>query len=92
MLEPNDKKIIREMIADALKKAMEFQTRKRGDTPTDSYQLTPQMYVDMNGTRANRPANPNIGQQYYSTQDNYTWVTDGVSSWFSMTGSVVSAL
>lgn len=92
MLEPNDKKRIEDMIKLALQKAMDFQTRKRGDTPTDSYQLTPQMYVDMNGTRANRPVNPNPGQQYFSTQDNYPWFTDGVSSWFSATGSIVSAL
>ena len=80
------------MIKEALQKAMGFSTRKLGDTPTDSYQLTPQKYVDMNGTRANRPSSPNIGQQYWSTQDKYPWFTDGVSSWFSATGSIVSAI
>lgn len=91
-MEENDKRQVRDMIDEALRKAMDFSTRKRGDTPTDLYQLTPQKYVDMNGTRANRPLTPNIGQRYYSTQDNYPWFTDGVSSWFSATGSIVASI
>lgn len=91
-MDENDKKIITQMISDALNVSNDFKTRKRGDTPTDAYQLTPQKYVDMNGTRANRPKVIYPGQQYFSTQDHYPWFTDGVSSWFSGTGSIVSAL
>ena len=91
-MDENEKREVQEMIDSALLKALDFSVRKKGDTPTDAYQLTPQKYVDANGTRANRPPNPNIGQRYYSTQDNYPWFTDGVSSWFSATGSIVSAL
>jgi hypothetical protein len=91
-MKPQDIEQVKQMIKEALSKAVGFSTRKLGDTPTDSYQLTPQKYVDLNGTRANRPSNPNIGQQYFSTQDKYPWYSDGVSSWFSATGSIVSAL
>lgn len=83
---------VKKMIDNALVAYSHFSNKKLGDTPNDGYQLTPQKYVDANGTRANRPKTPNVGQQYYSSQDRYTWVTDGVSSWFSMTGSIVSAL
>lgn len=92
MLDENDKKEIKEMIKLALDKVMQFQTRKLGDTPTDEYQLTPRKYVNMNGLRANRPSVVSIGQQYFSTQDKYPWFTDGISSWFSAAGSVVSSL
>lgn len=80
------------MIDAAIKKAVDFPIRKRGDTPTDDLQLTPRKYVNLNGTRASRPSVVSAGQQYYSTQDNYPWFTDGVSSWFSAAGSIVSAL
>ena len=49
-------------------------------------------YVNLNGVRADRPTSVQPGQQYFSTSDNYPWFTDGVSSWFSATGSIVSAL
>lgn len=45
-MEETDKKQVEQMIEDALKKAMDFATRKRGDTPTDNTQLTPKVYVD----------------------------------------------
>lgn len=86
------KKEVEQMIKVALKRATDFKERKIGDTPTDANQLTPQKYVDLGGTRALRPRTPNVGQQYWSSQDHYPWFTDGVSSWFSATGSVVSAL
>lgn len=86
------RKQIRKMIDSSIARAFEFRQRKKGDMPTDTNQLTPQGYVDLSGTRANRPKTPNIGQQYFSTQDNYPWFSDGVSSWFSASGSVVAAL
>lgn len=46
MLDPNDKKEVETMIKDALRLAMDFPTRKRGDTPTDMLQLVPKKYVD----------------------------------------------
>lgn len=92
MLDENDKKRIQQMLDEAIRKYAAISTRKLGDTPTDANQLTPQKYVDMNGTRANRPTSPNAGQQYWSTQDKYPWFTDGISSWFSATGSIVAAI
>lgn len=46
MIEESDKKNIQKMIDMAVGKSMEYQTRKRGDTPTDKYHLTPKGYVD----------------------------------------------
>lgn len=46
MIDENDKRIIRGMIDAAVKKAVDFSTRKLGDTPTDVLQLTPKGYVD----------------------------------------------
>lgn len=91
-MDENEKRNVQKMIDDSLKKAMDFKTRKRGDTPTDSLQLTPQIYVDLNGARADRPKSPNVGQRYWSSQDKYPWFTDGISSWFSATGSIVAGL
>lgn len=45
-MEENDKKQVEQMIQDALKKPSAFPERKLGDTPTDSFQLTPKGYVD----------------------------------------------
>lgn len=87
-MDENMKIEVRKMIT----KALQFTQRKLGDTPTDDQQLTPRGYVNLSGTRANRPPHPTVGQQYFSTQDKYPWFTDGVSSWFSATGSVVSKL
>lgn len=86
------KRQIQEMIQAAIDRAVDFSTRKRGDTPTDDLQLTPRKYVNMNGTRVLRPSIITAGQQYFSTQDKYPWFTDGISSWFSATGSIVSGL
>jgi len=91
-MDENQKKIVQKMIDESLDKAMSFSNRKRGDTPTDDNQLTPRKYVNLNGTRANRPSVVTAGQQYFSTQDKYPWFTDGISSWFSATGSIVASL
>lgn len=92
MLNNEDKQTVEEMIKKAVDAATKFSKRKVGDTPTDDNQLTPKGYVNLSGLRADRPTSPARGQQYFSTQDMYPWFTDGVSSWFSATGSVVSAL
>ena len=92
MIDDNDKKEIEKMIDFKINLATRFSKRKLGDMPTDNQQLTPRGYVNLNGTRADRPTSPIIGQQYFSTQDNFPWFTDGVSSWFSASGSIVSAI
>lgn len=89
---PEEKREVQKMVDEAIRKSLDFSTRKLGDTPTDDFQLTPKKYVNLNGTRANRPSVVSAGQQYFSTQDNYPWFTDGKSSWFSATGSIVAAL
>lgn len=92
MLDENDKRLIQNMLNKAITQVSQFQNKKWGDTPTDDLQLTPRKYVNLNGTRAQRPTIVSAGQQYWSTQDKYPWYTDGISSWFSSTGSVVSKL
>lgn len=89
-MEEEQKRQIQIMIDEAIRKAMDFSTRKRGDTPTDELQLTPRKYVNMNGTRANRPSVATIGQHYFSTNDNYPWFFDG-TQWRSATGSIVAS-
>lgn len=50
-----------QMIDEAIKKAMAFQTKKYGDTPTDDLQLVPKKYVDSN---SGSPAGSNTQIQY----------------------------
>jgi hypothetical protein len=90
MLTPNDKKDIQMMIEKAISQSEQFQTKKRGDLPTDGYHLTPEKYVDANGTIANRPPQPFTGQQYFATSPGYPWFFNG-TNWVSATGSIVSA-
>lgn len=91
-MEDNDKKEIQNMIDTSITGATKFSKRKIGDTPTDDNQLVPRGYVNLAGLRTERPSTVSPGQQYFSIQDHYPWFTDGVSSWFSATGSIVSAL
>lgn len=49
-MEETDQKEVQQMISESLKLAMDFSTRKLGDTPTDDLQLTPKKYVDENIT------------------------------------------
>ena len=44
-MDDNQKKIVQQMIEQALKEAKAFSTEKYGDTPTDDLQLTPKKYV-----------------------------------------------
>lgn len=46
MIDSTDKLNIQKMIDVSVAKSMEYQTRKRGDTPTDALHLTPKKYVD----------------------------------------------
>ena len=87
MLDDNDIKRIREMIA----KSMDFSTKKRGDTPTDGYHLTPQKYVDMYGSVAGRPIGSiaNIGQSYFNTTTNTPITFTPQGTWVNGVGSVV---
>ncbi len=92
-MDENQIRIVENMIKAALSKAMDFPTRKKGDTPTDSYQLTPQKYVDMSGPISQRPraSVANAGQQYFSTTDGYpVFFNPNSSVWVSGTGSVVA--
>lgn len=80
------------MIDEALKKAMDFSTRKRGDTPTDSYQLTPRGYVDHAALTADRPASVTAldSRQFFNLSVGYPWFYNPYSSvWVSATGSTV---
>lgn len=92
MLDENDKKRIEDMIQVALIRAMDFQTRKKGDTPTDSYQLTPQKYVNMNGSVASRPIGSvaNVGQFYMATDTNIPIFFTTQGTWVNGVGSVVA--
>lgn len=91
MIDENDKKIVENMIKEQIAFAMRFSKRKIGDMPTDDNQLTPRGYVNLNGTRASKPSIVSVGQQYFSTDDNYPWFTDG-TKWRSSTGSIVSGI
>lgn len=45
-----------------------FTDRKLTDTPTDNLAVVNRGYVTANGTTANRPPNPVLGQFYLDTQ------------------------
>ena len=102
MINEDEKKEIQEMIDKAVGRAVEFQTRKRGDTPTDDLQLTPRKYVNMYGSVAGRPSVltiTQIGQQYFATDASLVLVSSFVGlpifrnssgSWISAMGSVVA--
>gem|GEM_PF-4367983 len=79
------------MITDAMRALDDFKKRKRGDTPTDAYQLTPQKYVNMNGSVTGRPIGSiaNIGQFYYARDTNIPMFFDG-QQWRNGVGSVVA--
>ena len=91
-MEPELLKIIEKMVDQKIALATRFSKRKLGDMPTDDNQLTPRGYVNLSGLRSEIPPAPTVGQQYFSTEDNYPWFTDGVSSWFSASGSIVSGI
>lgn len=92
MLNEDDKKEIREMIDKALRSAMEYQTRKRGDTPTDDLQLTPRKYVNMNGSVAGRPIGSVVttGQQYFASDTNIPMFFTVQKTWVNGVGSIVA--
>lgn len=89
-----DIKRVREMIDSAIQLAVDYPTRKKGDTPTDGYQLTPQKYVNANGSVLGRPVTSvaQIGQFYLSTSTGaFTpmWFTPN-KNWVNGVGSVVA--
>lgn len=90
-MKENEKREIQKIVDDSIRKAMGFSQRKLGDTPTDTNQLTPQGYVDANGTIANRPIGSiaNIGQSYYATDINIPIVFDG-QKWRNGIGSIIA--
>ena len=85
----DDKKQIREMINEAIRKAVEYQTRKRGDTPTDDLQLTPRKYVNMYSSIAGRFQASIVGQHIFFTDLNYPGWRNSNNAWVSATGSVI---
>ena len=89
---PNDKRIVEGMIQEASEKILNFGTRKLGDTPTDGYQLTPQKYVNMNGSVAGRPIGSiaSIGQFYMATDVNVPMWFNSNKQWINGVGSVVA--
>lgn len=90
-MDENEQRIVQKMISDAMLQLSNFTVRKRGDTPTDSYQLTPQKYVNLNGSIASRPiaSIANIGQFYYARDTNIPMFFDG-QQWRNGIGSVVA--
>ena len=85
----DQKKEIQEMIDKAVLKAVEYQTRKRGDTPTDDLQLTPRKYINLYGSIAGRPQASIVGQQYFATDLGYPIFRNSNNAWVSATNSVV---
>lgn len=56
---------VQKMIDDSLKKALAFQTKKYGDTPTDALQLTPKKYVtSVVAANVAQPGGPNKAIQF----------------------------
>lgn len=91
-MDENQKKIVQQMIDKALTKAMDFPTKKKGDTPTDAYQLTPQKYVNANGSIAGRPIGSVafVGQFYYASDVAIPIFFDG-QRWRNGVGSIVAS-
>ena len=92
MIDENDKKRIQEMIDATVEKSLDFPTRKRGDTPTDNYQLTPLKFVTMNGSVAGRPTGSvATSGQFYLATDTTTpmWYTTN-NNWINGIGSIVA--
>ena len=79
------------MIDVSVAKAVNYPTRKRGDTPTDDLQLTPKGYVNLNGTVGARPIGSvaSIGQKYFATDTNIPMTFTG-TQWVDGIGSVVA--
>jgi len=92
MIDENDKKQIQDIIDKAIEKAMDFQTRKRGDTPTDDLQLTPRKYVNHNGSVAGRPVGSvvSIGQKFFSSDTNIPMWFTAQRTWVNGVGSIVA--
>ena len=91
-MEPDDKRIVQGMIDEAVRKAIAFQTRKIGDTPTDDIQLVPRKYVTMNGSVAGRPiaSIATVGQRYFASDTNIPMYFTAQQTWVNGVGSVVA--
>lgn len=91
-MEQPDKDMVQKMIDEAIRKSLHFSVRKLGDTPTDGYQLTPQKYVNMNGSVAGRPIGSvaAIGQFYLATNTNTPMWFNSNKQWVNGVGSVVA--
>lgn len=88
----NDKIQIQEMIDKVVGRAIEYQTRKRGDTPTDDLQLTPRKYINMNGSVAGRPIGSvvQIGQKFFASDTNIPMWFTAQKTWVNGVGSVIA--
>ena len=88
----DEKAQIQGMIEQAIATAIEFQTRKRGDTPTDDLQLTPRKYVNLNGSVAGRPSGSvaTIGQQFFASDTNIPMFFTWQKTWVNGSGSIVA--
>lgn len=92
MLNEDDKKQIQELIDAAILRATEYQTRKRGDTPTDDLQLTPRKYVNANGSVAGRPVGSvaQIGQKFFASDTNIPMWFTAQKTWVNGVGSIIA--
>lgn len=64
-------------------------SKRIGDTPTESLQLTNRKYVDLNGVTANRPKTRVPAQQYFDTTiGRPIYFNPNTSVWTDGAGSV----
>lgn len=82
---PQDKKEIEKLIDLITKNNF---SKRIGDTPTDSLQLTNRKYVNLYGSTLGRPANSVIGQQYLDTTIGRPIFRRGDGAWIDGAGSV----
>jgi len=75
-MNPDDDKLKKMVAEEALKvvqnylKSSAFTDRKLTDTPTDALAMVNRKYVTLNGSTANRPGSPVVGQYYFDTSLN----------------------
>lgn len=88
MIDDQTKEEIRKVI-DVYLRTQAFTVRKITDMPTDTLQVTPMRYVNLNGTTAQRPTGSVAGQQYFdSTIGRPIYLNPSTGKWVDGAGSV----
>lgn len=90
MIDKEIKREVEKMIELASRRSY---SKRVGDTPSDSLQLTPKKYVNAYGSIAGRPASlvASVGQQYFDTTGNRPIFFTPNTNWVDATGSVVAS-